>query len=371
MTSDQPVRKSGIRALVVSAADVARATGVSPATVSYVMNERPGVSLEMRKRVLDVAQELGYSCERHDARVEAERPRVLGLIHPDIGNAFYAELSAGAIDAARAFDYEVFLAHTQESSEVLASVTRAMIARRVDGVILTVLHPDDGDVVRSLRSANIPFVQLSRRIPKLHADFVGVDDVAGAGAILEHVARHGYTNVAVITGPRNSTASAARAESFVATAKRLGQPLPPRRRFHAYLTAEGGYRVVQRLVADGQVPRAIVCGSDAIASGAIGALRAHGFRVPDDVAVTGFDGVFPAASMLAELTTVELPRKRMAAVAVEQIVRRTEGTGGAARDFILPFRMRIGTSCGCTPEDKPFNGRHERWQIQVRKSGET
>ena len=345
-----PGGKRGIRELRVAAADVARAAGVSRATVSYVLNDRPGVSDEMRATVLQIANELGYPLEKHDARVKKQPTRVLGLIHPDIENPFYSEVSAGAIDAARVQGYEVFLAHTQERSETLASVTRAMIARGFDGIILTVLHPDDGERIRELRRASIPFIQMSRRIPKLRADYVGVDDVAGADAIFRHAVSHGYKDIAVVTGPQNSSASAARAQTFVVTAERLGIPLAGHRRFNAYLSAEGGYRVVQRLIADNDMPRAIVCGSDAIASGVIGGLRANGFRVPMDVAVTGFDGVSPAASMLAELTTVSLPRKRMATLAVEQVIRRIEGRGGPVQDLIQTYRIRIGTSCGCEPE---------------------
>ena len=346
MTSDHPV-KTGVRALRVSAADVARAVGVSPATVSYVLNGRPGVSGEVRTRVLTVAAELGYPLEHRRARQVTEHARVLGVIHPDIGNPFYASVSAGAIDAARAQGHEVFLAHTQESSQTLLKVVEAMIARRVGGVLLTVLHPDDGEVVRLLRRSGTPFILMSRQIPNLRADYVGVDDVAAAESILRHVVGHGYTDVAVVTGPRNSTASAARADSFVATAQRLGLPLPPHRRFHAYLDEEGGHRVVRRMLSEGPLPRAIVCGSDAIASGVIGAVRASGARVPEDVAVTGFDGVFSSASMLGEITTVCLPLRRMAALAVEQLIRRIDGIGGPAKDFIQPFRIRIGTTCGC------------------------
>jgi LacI family transcriptional regulator len=347
MTSEHPVSRTGVRALRVSAADVARAVGVSPATVSYVMNDRPGVSGEVRSRVLAVAAELGYPLEQRRARGTTERTRVLGVIHPDIGNPFYASVSAGAIDAARAQGHEVFLAHTQESSQTLTKVVEAMIARRVGGVLLTVLHPDDGEVVRLLRRSGTAFILMSRRIPNLRADYVGVDDVGAADAILRHVVGHGYSDVAVVTGPRNSTASATRADSFLATAQQLGLPLPPHRRFHAYLDEEGGRRVVRRMLSEGTLPRAIVCGSDAIASGVVGAVRASGARVPEDVAVTGFDGVFSQASMLGEITTVCLPLRRMAALAIEQLIRRIDGTGGPARDFIQPYRIRIGTTCGC------------------------
>ncbi len=352
MTETPPVRKTGIRALRVAAADVARAAGVSAATVSYVLNGRPGVSEseEMRQRVLKIAEEVGYPIDQHGARLRTQRTRVLGLIHPDISNPFYSDVSAGAIDAARAQGYEVFLAHTQENSQTLESVLRAMTARGVDGIIFTVLHPDDGERIRELRRANIPFIQLSRRIPNLRADYVGVDDVAGADTILRHVVGHGYHDVGIVTGPRNSSASATRAESFIATAKKLGLPLPGNRRFNAYLSEEGGHRVVKHLIADNDIPRALVVGSDAVASGVIGALRA-GLRVPDDVAVTGYDGGFPAESMLAELTTVSLPRKHMAMLAVQQVIRRIEGSGGPVRDIIQPFRIRIGTSCGCLQGD--------------------
>lgn len=349
MTVEHP-RKVGVRALRVSAADIAREVGVSPATVSYVLNRRPGVSAEMRIRILDAARQLGYPLEQHHPRPEVARTQVIGLILADISNPYYAELSAGTIDAARAHGYEVFLAHTQESAQTLASVVTTMIARRVDGVVLTVLHPGDGDIVRQLRRAGTPFVQLSRRIPKLHADFVGVDDRSSADQILRHIVEvHRHKDVAVITGPRNSSASAARAGAFVATAHELGLALPPHRRFHAYLTAEGGHRVVQHLIANDDIPKAIVCGCDAIASGVIGALRGHGLRVPEDVAVTGIDGVFSAASMLAELTTVDLPNRKMAELAVEQLNRRINGVGGPAQDFIHPHRLRLGTTCGCRP----------------------
>lgn len=222
MTTTPPGRKTGIRASRVAAADVARAAGVSTATVSYVLNDRPGVSAEMRQRVLQVAEKLGYPLDKHDAKVKAKRTRVLGLIHPDISNIFFADVSAGAIDAARAEGYEVFLAHTLEKTQTLAAITSAMISRNVDGIIFTVLHTEDGERVRELRSAGIPFVQMTRRIPNLRADYVGTDDFAGAGEILQHIIDHGYHDISVVMGPLNSSASAARAESFIATAKHNG-----------------------------------------------------------------------------------------------------------------------------------------------------
>lgn len=346
MATDRTATRSTRRGRV-SAADVARAAGVSTAAVSYVMNGRPGVSAETRTRVLATADRLGHRRNSRAEDLTSPRTRVIGLVLTDIANTFYTEIAAGAIDAARAQGYEVFLAHTQESSETLAGVVDAMIARHVDGVVLTVLHPDDGPVIRALRGARIPFVQLSRRISRLEADFVGIDDFAAAGEMMDHVVAHGCTDLATVVGPRTSSASAAREEGFVRAAARHGISVGAHRRISTYLSEEGGQRAVERLLADGAPPDALVCGSDAIASGAIGALRTHGLRVPEDVAVTGFDGLFPGASSLSLLTTVSQPRRDMAALALRLLIRRIDGTGGAHETHIRPHRLRVGASCGC------------------------
>jgi LacI family transcriptional regulator len=343
-----PVEQIGTRRRArVSAADVARAAGVSAAAVSYVMNGRPGVSPDTRAHVLAVAERLGHAPRERIVRLRQQRTRVIGLVLTDIANAFYTEIGAGVIDAARAHGYEVFLAHTQEDRATLEAVVEALVVRHVDGVVLTVLHPDDGEVVRSLRSAGVPFVQLSRRIERIGADFVGIDDAAAATEVMEHVLGHGHRDVATISGPRNSSASAAREEAFVRTAAAYGISLAGARRISTYLSEDGGRRAVEAMLARDVLPRALVCGSDVIALGAIAALRAHGLRVPEDVAVTGFDGLFPAASPLVGLTTVWQPRREMAEQALQLLLRRIDGAGGGPRSVLQGHELRIGTTCGC------------------------
>jgi LacI family transcriptional regulator len=275
--------------LRVSAADVARAVGVSTATVSYVMNGRPGVSAELRARILDMAEQLGHASSARATHLRSQRTRVIGLVLNDIANPFYTEIAAGIIDAARVRGYGVFLAHTQESAEVLKSVIDSMIARQVDGIVLTVLHPDDGEVIRALRRTHAPFVQVSRRIERIDADFVGIDDFSAAAEMMEHVLGHGHREVAIIVGPRNSSASAARERGFGATAQAHGVRNVGAWRVNTVLTEAGGRQAVERMVSANLLPRAMVCGSDAIALGAMSALRNHGLKVPEDVAVTGFE----------------------------------------------------------------------------------
>lgn len=349
-------KKAGIRALRVSAADVARHVGVSRATVSYVMNGRPGVSHEMRERVLAAAEELGHTSSTRAAQLRSQRTRVIGLVLTDIANPFYTEIAAGVIDAAREQGYEVFVAHTQESPDVLACVVDAMIARGVDGIVLTVLHPEDGEVIRALRKAHVPFVQLSRRIPQLDADWVGLDDHHAAITVMDHVLDHEYQQIATIVGPRSSSASAARELGFAAAARARGIEIPPRRRISTYLSEDGGRRAVERLLADGPLPDALVCGSDAIAVGVLEVLRVQGIQAGVDVAVTGFDGLYPGVSLLSIITTINQPRRQMARTAFDLLVRRIEGFGGAPQIITCPHFLRIGTTCGCPDTSMAPNG---------------
>lgn len=334
----------------VSAAAVAREAGVSTATVSYVLNDRPGVSAQTRERILRIAENLGLTPPDRIAALR-QRTKALGLVITDIANPFYTEIAAGVIDAARAHGYQVFLAHTQESPGVLTDTIDSMIERKVDGIVLAVLHPDDGDVIRALRSARTPFVQLSRRIERVDADFVGIDDSAAATEVMEHVLGHGYTDIATITGPRNSSASAAREDAFARTAQTHGIAYMANHRLRTYLSQEGGLRAVTRLIQSGApLPRALVCGSDAIAFGVLAGLRAHRIKVPQDVAVTGFDGLLPGVAPLVHLTTVEQPRREMAERSVDLLLRRVSGSGGNAQSVVLGHELRIGTTCGCPEE---------------------
>ena len=335
---DRPAR--GMRR--VSAASIARAAGVSTAAVSYALNGRPGVSVETRERIITLAQELGHP----GPKLPKPPSRVIGLIVADLANPFYTQIAAGVVDAARAADYEVFISHAADADGGLEPLVQAMVDRGVDAVLLTVLRSDSGEAIRVLRKSHTPWVQISRRMAAVPADFVGIDDAGAARAIMNHVLDHRYPTLATIVGPRASSASATREDAFLDAARRRGVGIE----YHmsVALTEDGGSEAVSHLLARGPLPRALVCGSDAIALGVLSELTRRGIRVPEDVAVTGFDGLPAALSPLIPLTTVIQPRRRMGEQAVELILERVSGSGGAIESVILDYEIRVSTSCGCT-----------------------
>jgi LacI family transcriptional regulator len=331
----------------VSAVDVARQAGVSPAAVSYVMNGRPGVSLEMRERIVAIAQELGFRPNQVAATLRRGRSQVLGLILSQMANPFYPELSVGVTDAARSAGYQVFLAHTEDDKESLKETIRAMLDRSVDGIVLTVARSDNAEVLRQLRDASTPFVQLSRFFPQAAGDFVGIDDRSAAMEVMHHVLSHQPESIATIVGPRTSSASLAREQGFVAQALSVALTIPSNQRVSVELTEEGGRRAARHLFSLPSRPRAIVCGSDAIAIGVLGEAFLHGLRVPEDVIVTGFDGISLAIGPLINLTSIIQPHRLMAQLAVQQLTQSIEHRDSTIKRQTIPHYLRIGSTCGC------------------------
>ncbi|PFG39054.1 LacI family transcriptional regulator [Georgenia soli] len=329
----------------VSAAGLARLLGVSSAAVSYALNGRRGVSDELRRRILDAAVEHGM-----DIPAAALRPAtqpVLGLVLADVGNPYYSEMAISVTDAARERGFEVFLSNSSDAPESVAAAVDAMIHHGVDGVLITALQAGNADVCRPLRAARIPFVQISRRMLSAEADFVGIDDLAAGAEVMDHVLDHGYTKVAVVGGPVSSSASAHRADGFRRALRVRGVDLPRAWNITGGLNEVDGARAARHLLDQPELPEVIVCGTDAIALGVIAVLAGRGLQVPDDIAVTGFDGLTTARTSLVDITTVVQPRPRMAAEAVRLLHERQRTPNAPAQSIVLPHGLYIGKSCGC------------------------
>jgi LacI family transcriptional regulator len=330
----------------VSAAAVARAAGVSTATVSYVFNGQTGVSAETRERVHAVADRLGFTPRKSPSRHNS-RTNIIGLILSNIANPFYPELSVGFSEAAQARGYQVFLSHTEDDQESLTQAIGAMLDRSVDGVAVAVARSDNALSVRQLRSARVPFVQISRTFPHVDADFVGIDDRGAAREMMRHALGHQRWPLATIIGPRASSASAAREEGFVTEARSSGVIIPGMNRISVDITLQGGISAAKHLFNLPDPPRFILCGSDILAIGVMTYALQNGLRIPEDVAISGFDGISLADTPMVDLTGIIQPRKIMSRNTVNLLADRIEGKRQPTTRLGVPHSLRIGRTCGC------------------------
>ena len=333
--------------------EVASRSGVSTATVSRVIHNANGYSAATRDRVLASAAELGWVPSGSARSLAKRKTGIIGVLFSDLDAGSAAEEEAplyvdqvirGAERAATQAGHAVLIAATRgtEGHDLALSV-----AGRVDGLVV-VAHSLSEDDIAEL-GQRIPLVVLSDRAGRrTNVDSVGVDNHAGMQALVTHlVSHHGLHDIACVGGPYHSPDARERFAGFRAAMRAAGLPCHPKPDASGGFTVAGGAQAVHDLVTRRGVPQAIVCCNDQMAIGALDVLDELGLRVPQDVAVTGFDDVALAKRVRPPLTTIAQPMREIGAEAIRMVLARVADPGAQRRAAVLPIDLVVRRSCGC------------------------
>jgi LacI family transcriptional regulator len=324
-------------------ADVARRAGVSQATVSYVLNGRPGVSEPRRLEVLRAARELGFRPNRAAQALRGGASRVFGVLLGELSNPAYWDFSASVIETAAEHDYQVLLAYAGDVAK--EDQVRALLAHQVDGLIVTTAVEDDRPLLRELSLRDVPFVLAQRDMPGFPADFVGIDQEAGARAVVEHLLSLGHRDVGILSGPQRSDTILTRVAAYRAALVAAGIEPGDIRFAEGESTQESGYTMARAMLrSPARRPSALVCANDLIALGAIDAAWDLGLAVPGDVAIVGFDDVSLAAARPIQLTSVRVPRLDVGRAAIHLLLERLADPELPPRRVVLPHRVIVRAS---------------------------
>ncbi|HEX5831643.1 MAG TPA: LacI family DNA-binding transcriptional regulator, partial [Gemmatimonadaceae bacterium] len=300
--------------------DVARAAGVSVATVSRVLNASGPVGADTRERVRAAARRLRYVPHEGARGLVTRRTGAIGVVLPDLYGEFFSEVIRGLDQAARRHGYHLLLSSSHaDLAEMQAAL--ATMRGRVDGLVAMLPDLDAAALREHLPSPDQLPVVLLNRAAGGHAALT-VDNYGGARAMTRHLLDLGHRRVAMITGAASNSDARERLRGYRAELRRAG--IPPERALEVTgeFTEEGGHAAARRLVAlpPAERPTAIFAANDAMAIGALSALREVGLRVPEDVAVTGFDDIPMARFVEPPLTSVHVPIGRLGERAVERLV---------------------------------------------------
>jgi LacI family transcriptional regulator len=206
--------------------DVARRAGVSPVTVSRVLNNSGSVSPSTRHKVEQAIQELGYVPSGLARSLRSRQTRALALILPDISNAFWTTVARGVEDVAQSRGYSVLLCNTDESLAKQSHYLQVVVGQRVDGVIIAPADSDAQHLVE-LRRRDIPTVVVDRRLTGWNPDTVIGDSISGARALVQHLIRLGHRRIAMITGPKSASTAVDRAAGYCLALMEAGLPVDP------------------------------------------------------------------------------------------------------------------------------------------------
>ncbi len=325
-------------------ADVARQARVSEATVSRVLNGKPGISDATRQAVLTALDVIGYDRPTH---LRSRKARMVGLVVPELANPIFpavAEVVAGAL-AQRGFN-AVLCTRTGTMSE--AQYVEMLLERQVSGMIFAGGQYAEADAPHDhytrLKQLRLPVVLVNAAADRLDFPRVSTDDAVAMEQAHAHLTYLGHERIGLILGPLDHVPSLRKLQAFeqITAAPDRGS-LVERTRF----SIEGGHSAATKLLGHGVT--AIVCASDPLALGAVRAVRRAGRSVPADVSVVGYDDSMLMACTDPPLTTVRQPIEAIGRAAVEMLVGQVEGSRVADEELFFEPELVARGSTGAAP----------------------
>jgi DNA-binding LacI/PurR family transcriptional regulator len=299
--------------------DVAREAGVSRALVSLVMRDQPNVSVDRRRRVLEVAGRLGYRPNAMARGLASRRTRTVGVVLDDLRNPFFAEIAGGVEELASEVGYQLLLGAGGRLARRERAALATLLEYRVDGIIL--VSPRMPASAFAAAAAEIPVVVVGRQVRSADADCVLIDERRGTGLVIDHLVALGHTRIAHVAG--RGAGGPQRRSAYLRGMKA--------RRLAAYarvipgdFTEEAGARAARELLAEPDLPTAVFAANDMVAAGLLGELDRAGVTVPDEVSIVGYDNISIAHLAHVSLTTVDQPRTEMGRMALELLLERIE-----------------------------------------------
>lgn len=350
MTADPPptpARRAGIK-------DVAARAGVSLKTVTNVVHERPHVSVETRARVKAAIEELNYRPSLAGRQLQSGRSHMVTLAVPRIDDPYLGALAHAMIAAATAHGYTLLIDETGGRAERETLAASGYPGHGIDGVIFSAAALDPQQITHMSHAT--PMVLLGDPVTNSTADYVSIDNLASARAVVDHLVAGGRGRIAFLghQAARPTGVAGLRYQGYRQQAAAAGLPTPDEwavgvTRF----TREEGKARASEAITRLRSADALICASDLLAIGAMRAFQQHGIAIPDDVAVVGWDNTVDGAYHSPSLTSVAPALSRLAEVAIDALISRIDGNRATGTAYVVPHHLvpRESSAAGARVEE--------------------
>ncbi|MDP5033304.1 LacI family DNA-binding transcriptional regulator [Paraglaciecola sp.] len=311
--------------------DIARAAGVSPASVSRVINNGPKVGRETRERIKQVMRDMGYSPNANAQAINDQNNTSIGIVLADLVDPFFSAMAHGIEQVATLKNVQIFMNSGAFERETELRAIETLLEHRYKAMVIHSSALEDNVLIGFARK--VPgLVLINRYIDEIAERCVWLDDAMGGQLMADYICSQGHSAIAIIDAPNNLSNSTNRLSGALTFLKQRQLSPPIQLIEHAEATYEGGRVAVQNLLASGIPFSAILAHNDAMAIGAISMLDAQGINVPDDVSVIGFDDLMLARCIKPKLTTINNPIEEMAIKATElALANSQQHTGNQPR----------------------------------------
>jgi LacI family transcriptional regulator len=312
---------SGVK---VTMQQVARRANVSVGTVSNVLNRPEVVAPETRDRVLRVIDELGFVRNESARALRTGTGRIIGLVILDLSNPFFTDLARGVEERANEAGYSVIVCNSDEDAAKESAYMRVLEERRVQGMLIVPTTPGTPGV-EQLRTRGTAVVRVTHHTTEDECG-VGADDLLGGELAMGHLLALGHERVSYITSASHVFPTDERREGALAALRKDGKSADVLHDVNVeHLNVAHGRDAAERILGARPRPTAVICANDLVALGVLQVMIRHGVRVPDDMAIVGFDDIEFASAAAIPLTSVRLPRRLMGRIATDLLLAEASG----------------------------------------------
>jgi LacI family transcriptional regulator len=327
----------------VTIADVAKLADVSTATVSRALSGANGVSAQVRKKVSETADRVGYRPNELARSLRTTRTRTLGLVVSDVVNPFFGELALAIEEAAHASGFSVILCNTNEDTSRQDDYIQLLRGRQVDGLLLTPAL-DESPALRAAVHDSIPMVFVDRALPTVQVPVVRADGRRATGDLVDHLVGLGHERIAIISGPRQTLTGRERLNAFRAGMRRHGLNLPRELVRVGDFQMHSGQVAAAKLLDLNEPPTAVFAADNLMALGALHEIRRRGLQIGRDLALAGFDDPPWFQLLDPPMTTVAQPVKELGGLAVKTLLQIV--AGAQVSSHVLECSLMVRSSCG-------------------------
>jgi LacI family transcriptional regulator len=324
--------------------DVAKASGVAAMTVSRAINNHPYVAEDTAKRIRAAIRRLDYRPNHAARMLTGQLSRSIGVVVPDIADTFFSVIIHAVQEAARAYDYLVWLAASNEDPAIEAAQVESMTRHPVDGILLVPVDTRSRYLKR-LAAGTTPIITIDRPMEVATTDSIGVENRRGAALAVEHLIGHGYKKITCIAVNAHLVTIKERVAGYRESMQHAR--LPFCKELHLADPADAR-TALQKMFESPQRPEALFTANNAATIWVIEALQHLKIKIGRDVALAGFDDVDFFTLITPPVTAVRQPAAELGSIAARLLLEKIEGDGTSpCRTTTLPVSLTIRESCGC------------------------
>jgi LacI family transcriptional regulator len=332
--------------LNITIKDIAAEAGISYATVSRALNNKPGVKKDTRLKVLETAERLGYYPHAVARSLVTRQTRTIALVLPDITNPFFPEVARGVEEAATQAGYNVFLCNTNWDMQKELSFLELFQSRRIDGLILASSSHDSSIIDRFVRT-NAALVILNSFDREFACHRVVSDNIRGGYMAGKHLIRLGHRRIGFIGGLSTARSTIDRYRGYQMAVEETGLKVINNLARYGSFTWESGHSNAMDLLSTQKRPTAIFAANDLMALGVMQAADELGLAIPGNLAVVGFDDIVFSSYPRVHLTTIAQPKQLIGETAAKIIIEELQfGRKQVKQNIVLEPELVVRKSCG-------------------------